>query len=75
MLVFGPLTSDGQPPILLKELAAPSSVEGEADSLNTDPNSAKKKIIRKPKKKGIIEDTYPMYLQVRLVYILSPAGN
>lgn len=62
-VVYGPVTADGQPPVLLKELCSPPpDMDASGEGLPSDPT--KKKIVRKLKKKGIIEDTYPSYLQV-----------
>lgn len=62
-VVYGPSTEDGQPPVLLKELSSPApDLDASGEGQLSGP--AKKKIVRK--KKGIIEDTYPSYLQVSL---------
>ena len=62
-VVYGPVTADGQPPILHKDQSAFSpEMDGAGEGAGADPS--KKRFVRKLRKKGIIEDTYPMYLQV-----------
>lgn len=66
-VVQGPVTEDGQPPVLIKELPPPSELDLSGEGLPADPaaSATKKKIVKKVRKKGVIEDTYPVYLQVR----------
>lgn len=67
LVVHGPHTADGQPPVLLTSEGTSGTPAGEADiSSAQDPNdaAAAKKTKRKQRKKGVIEDTYPVYLQV-----------
>lgn len=65
LLVQGPATEDGQPPVLLTEESAAPSADSELTADNAESALAlKKKKSRKPRKKGVIEDTYPSYLQV-----------
>lgn len=62
LVVHGPATEDGQPPMLQAEESAAPAADSELPADNSD--NAKKKKSRKPRKKGVIEDTYPSYLQV-----------
>jgi len=58
MVVQGPYTADGQPP-------APPTDAAAAEGVSVD---GKKKIVRKMRKKGQIEDAYPSYLQVPFIF-------
>lgn len=62
-VVQGPVTADGQAPVLLTSSSV-NNADPEATNDSTDQNVPQKKKARKIRKKGIIEDTYPIYLQV-----------
>ena len=72
LVVQGPHTADGQPPILLTAEVPAGASTGDSDAaamLDSNEVAAKKKP-RKLRKRGIIEDTYPVYLQVHNTLLL-----
>lgn len=65
LVIQGPHTADGHPPVLQSADGTSGTPAGEVESAPfLDPNEAASKKKRKQRIKGIIEDTYPVYLQV-----------